>query len=275
MKYYLNGKLLVSVFITIFFLSITNFASSAEKTSVRWLGHAGFEIVTPKKGVILIDPWLNNPRAPEGGLNFDKVNLVLVTHGHFDHFGNTSEIINKTGAELVAIFELGKVAVNKFGVPENKATMATLMNIGGEISALGGEVSIAMVPATHSSGMLVNIEGKEEIAYGGSAVGFIIKIKEGPTIYHTGDTGLFGDMADLRRIYEPTLLLVPIGDHFTMRPGLAANAVRMISPKWVIPMHFGTFPVLTGTPEKFGAEMKKIGVKSELIVLEPGKSREF
>jgi L-ascorbate metabolism protein UlaG (beta-lactamase superfamily) len=233
-------------------------------TKLTWFGHAAFKLQTPGGKVLFIDPWIQNPKNPTGKddlAKIDKADLILVTHGHFDHVGDSVAIAKKTKAKLVSTFDLGNALVTRAGYPKDQLGFDTQGNFGGEISLLDGEVSITFVPAIHSSAVQ---NDKGESFEGGNPGGFIIAVKNGPVIYHTGDTDLFNDMALVPLARPITVMLAGIGDHFVMGPERAAEAVKLVHPAMVVPMHFGTFPVLTGTPEAFGDAMKKRGLQTKL-----------
>src|SRR5512133_213507 len=175
-------------------------AAAANRTDITWLGQSGFRVITPAGRVLFIDPWLSNSAFPKGKELLEtltRADLVLVTHGHGDHVGDSTRIAKRTGAKLVATQELGRAMINHAGFPEKQFSQETTGNLGGEITLLDGDVRIAFVPAHHSS----SIEAQDgpplanSLLYAGEPVGFVISIKNGPTIYHTGDTDLFGDMA--------------------------------------------------------------------------------
>jgi L-ascorbate metabolism protein UlaG (beta-lactamase superfamily) len=243
------------------------------ETQLTWYGHAAFNIRTATGKILLIDPWLTNPAFPSGKAeltSLGRVDLIFLTHGHSDHVGNTVEIGKRTGASLVSNFDLNAAMVSMLDYPAVQAGNETTGHLGGQLSLLDGEVKVQFVPAWHGSSIQ-----KEENAppvYAGNPTGLIIALRDGPTIYHTGDTDLFSDMALVKRFHKINVMLVCIGDHFTMGPDRAAEAVKLVAPNTVIPMHYGTFPVLTGTPEAFERQLKKRKVKARLRVMKPSET---
>ena len=206
--------------------------------ALTWLGHATFLIETPSGKTILVDPWVeNNPSCPDNHKRIEKCDLMLLTHAHFDHIADAIPIAQQTGAQVVGIVEL-LTWLGKKGVQNTRP-----MNKGG--TQHFGDIAVTMVHADHSCG----ITDGDQILYGGEAVGYVVKVENGFTFYHAGDTNVFGDMALIGELYQPELAMIPIGDHFTMSPREAAKAVRLLGAKHIVPMHFGTFPILTGTPE--------------------------
>ena len=215
----------------------------AAQAKITWYGHAAFKVVTPSGKVLLVDPWISNPSNPNAKKDLGelkKVDLILLTHGHGDHIGDTVDIAKTTGARLVAVPELQKAMVAYKGFPEKQIDRTTTGSFGGTVSLLDGEVTVLFVPAVHGGGM----DTDKGSVYAGHPGGFLISVKNGPRIYHTGDTDLFNDMALLKG--QVDMMLLCIGDKFTMGPVRAAQSVEMIRPKMAVPMHFGTNPALSG-----------------------------
>jgi L-ascorbate metabolism protein UlaG (beta-lactamase superfamily) len=224
---------------------------------ITWMGHATFRIETPQGKTILIDPWTKgNPKCPEKEKNLAKLDVMLCTHGHSDHIGDAVEIAKKHDPIAVGMNELSAWLQSK-GIKR-----AIGMNKGGTLSV--GDIKVSMVHAVHSSG----IEDGVQMVYGGEAAGFVVEFSNGLKIYHAGDTCVFGDMAIIREIYAPDICMLPIGDHYTMGPREAAYACKLLKPKTVIPMHYGTFPLLTGTP----AEFRKLVPDFDVREMTPGET---
>lgn len=250
-------------------------------TQLTWFGHAAFRIVTPKGKVLYLDPWLSNPMNPAAGKDKDalagigKADYILITHGHFDHVGDSVALAKKTGARLVTNFELGSNMAKLLGYPKEQMGFDTLMNIGGEIRIADGEVTVAMVPAIHSSGMQDPHAGPNapDMVYGGNPAGFVLMIKDGPTIYDTGDTAYFSDMKLIREQYHPDVGLINVGGHFGMEPDMAAQAARAVGVKLAIPQHYGTFPILTQNPGGWAKAVGKAHI--DALVMKPGTTIEF
>jgi L-ascorbate metabolism protein UlaG (beta-lactamase superfamily) len=249
--------------IPLFFLvvSVSLHAEEIGKdVKVTFLGHSAFKFVSPKGVIVYVDPFLSgNPKTPAEMKVVEKADLILVTHGHGDHVGDTLAIAEKTGAKIVVIPELGRYLSRK------GAKNVVGMNKGGTLISHG--IGITMVHALHSSSVT---EG-DQVIYAGDPAGFIIRFENGFTLYHAGDTGVFGDMKIIGEIYKPELSLLPIGSHFVMDPKEATYAAKLLGSKYVIPMHYGTFPVLTGTAEEFVRLMKEVP-KTKVIVLKPGET---
>ncbi len=227
---------------------------------LTWLGHSAFRIITPSGKVVVIDPWVqSNPMCPEPLKKFERLDTLLITHGHFDHIADAVSLGKQFKPQVVAIYETCAWLESK-GVPSTSA-----MNKGGTQKA--GELEVTMVHAIHSCG----IQDGDKIIYGGEACGYIIRLLGGLTIYHAGDTALFGDMKLIGEIYAPDLALLPIGDHYTMGPREAARAIRLLGVHHVVPMHYGTFPPLVGRPEHV-RELTQDIPGLEIHGLKPGES---
>jgi L-ascorbate metabolism protein UlaG (beta-lactamase superfamily) len=264
-------------------LSILAFASQAraQETKLKWYGHAAFSITTPKGIVLLIDPWLSNPANPEAKDNKDplasitRVDYILITHGHRDHVGDAAAIAKKTGAALVCNPELAGNLVKLADFPQKQAETDAIMGIGGEIQVADGEVTIAMTPAVHSSSVFNPKAGpnEPERAYGGNPAGFVVVIKNGPTIYHSGDTAYFKDMETIGESYAIDVALLNIGGHFGMEPKMAARAAQSVRARAAIPHHFGTFPGITAKADGFAAELRKL--KIAFFEMKPGETIRF
>jgi L-ascorbate metabolism protein UlaG (beta-lactamase superfamily) len=268
----------VAVILVFVLIVLARPAIAAEPTTVTWHGHAAFEIKTPTGTVLLIDPWLTNPMNPAAKdkqdpvAKIEKADFILITHGHFDHVGDAVALAKKTGARLVATFELGMNMAKLLGYPKEQMGFDSLMNIGGEIALAGGEVIVAMTPAVHSSGVQnPNAkEGDADLVYGGNPVGFVLKIKNGPVIYHSGDTAYFRDMELIGESSAPDLALLNAGGHFGMEPKMAARAAASVKAKLSVPHHYATFPVLAQGTKPFTDAMTERGLRFR--VLAPGAS---
>ncbi len=260
------------LFLAVAMLALLPSVSRAAGTQLEWYGHSAFKITTPSGKVLLIDPWLNNPTNKTGAADvasLTHVDYILITHGHFDHVGDADQIAQATGAKLVTTFDLGNSLTTYGGYPAAQAGMDTEGNFGGELTLANGEVRVAFVPAVHSSTVTPPASsGDKSIHNGGNPGGFLISIQNGPTIYDTGDTDEFGDMALIPKLHKVDVMLCCIGDHFTMGPERAADAVKLVNPRIVIPQHYGTFPALTGTPSAFGDALKKSGAKAKMVVMQ-------
>ena len=227
--------------------------------SITWLGHATFLLLSPGGKRILFDPWVTgNPSSPESAKKLGALDLILVTHGHSDHTADAVSIGRSSGAQVVAPYEVS-VWLQQKGLRN-----VTGMNPGGTLRALG--LSITMVPAMHSS----SVQEDGRIIDLGVATGYVVRFEDGLTIYYSGDTSIFGDMRLIAEMYGPTIAFLPIGDLYTMGPEQAAKACELLGVKQVVPMHYGTFPALTGTPATLRELVTPRGV--QVLELKPGET---
>jgi len=230
-----------------------------QNLAITWLGHSSFRVRTPGGREILFDPWYTgNPAFPEAARPA-KADLILVSHGHRDHITDAATMAKATGATVVGIWEICTYLGSK-GVKNLEP-----MNKGGTITVQG--LRITMTDARHSSSFDDN-----GVVYLGEAAGFVVKLENGQTIYYAGDTSLFGDMKIIAELYKPDIAFLPIGDRFTMGPDTAAIAAKWLGAKLVVPMHCGTFPLLTGTPEQLEQHLAGSGI--EVLKLKPGETAE-
>ncbi len=228
---------------------------------ITFFGHSAFFIETNQGRTIWIDPWLENPQAPEKLPDkAEAPDLILITHAHGDHLGNCEKLVQSSATEVVAIHEIQQYLLAR-GLPN-----VTGMNIGG--TYVTKDISVIMVAAIHSS----SIQEGGSLLYGGEAAGFVVRLEDGLTIYHAGDTALFGDMVLIGTLYNPEIAMLPIGSHYVMGPKEAAYAAKLLNVPRVIPMHYGSFPVLTGTVEDFSHEIDEMGLKTEIRALAPGET---
>ena len=226
---------------------------------LTFCGHAAFALKTPGGKRWIIDPWLeHNPACPESLKHPRNVDTLLITHAHFDHIGDALDVAKQNDALCVGIFET-VVWLNKKGVKK-----ITGMNKGGSIDVDGTKVT--MTEAVHSCG----IQDGDAIIYGGEAAGYVVKFENGVTLYHAGDTCVFGDMKIIGELYKPDIALLPIGDLYTMDPLQGAYAIRLLGSKTVVPMHYGTFPGLTGTPQRLRELTHDIS-GLQIVELKPGE----
>lgn len=226
---------------------------------IRWLGHYAFEIISDKNVKILIDPFISNNPVCQVAVEDLKPDIICVTHGHVDHFGDAMEISNLTNAPIIAIHEIA-LYLSKQGI-ENIS-----MNIGG--SLFYRDIKFTMLDANHSS----SIDFIDDPFYGGSATSFLITLEDGTKIFHSGDTGLFRDMKNIiGDIYKPDIVFIPIGDKFTMGPFEGALATRWLSPKMAIPMHYNTFPAIEQDPSIYSNFVKQLDPNIDVVIMNPGE----
>lgn len=246
--------------------------TSAQAFELQWFGQSAFKITTPGGNVIVIDPFITkNPKTPQEHKDLSKigkVDLILVTHGHGDHVGDAAKLSEMTGAKVALNADLGHTFAILGWVPYKRIIR---FNKSGPIQPLGPGITITMVQAEHSSEIVHNdpATNKPTLYPGGEPAGYIIRLEDGFTIYHAGDTGVFAEMRFIGEYYKPDLALLPIGGHFTMDPAHGAYAVRnLLKVKQVIPMHYGTFPPLKGTPEQLKKALGDFAAK--VINMKPG-----
>jgi len=262
-------------FVIVGLLLMAGAAHAQGKPELQWFAQSAFKLTTPGGKVIMIDPWImNNPKTPPELKDLDKlgkIDLILVTHGHGDHFGDAMEISKKNNAPIWAPAGLNQTLQTLGLMPPN---LTPRMNKSGTIEPFPG-VKITQVHAEHSSELLLKdpTTGKDTTYIGGEPVGYIIQLENGFKIYHMGDTGLFGDMKMIGEYYKPDLLLIPIGGHFVMDPKDAAYATKLINPKMAFPMHYGTNPFLKGTPAEYKAAMGQTPI--QIVDMNPGDKKTF
>ena len=225
--------------------------------SIRWLSHAGFIISSPGGKTVVIDPWIvDNPLCPLKLEDIKEAHLVLVSHDHFDHAGNAVDIARKTGATVIAQPETENRFRSELGLPDSQVLYGFGMNTGGSATVEG--ITVTMVQAFHSSAT-------------GLPCGYLVKLEDGTTVYHAGDTGIFDSMRLLGELYPIDLALLPIGSVFTMDPYQAAKAVALLKPKKAVPMHYKTFPILEQSADNFVNLANREAPQVEVVVLEPGQ----
>jgi len=253
----------------------TTVSTSSEAAELLWYGQAAFKITSPKGKVIVIDPFISkNPKTPKALKDLSKIgqiDLLLVTHGHGDHVGDTVALAKQSGAKVVINADMGRTffTLGWLGMKQ-----MVRINKSGPVKPVDG-ITVTMVRAEHSSEVVhKDANGKQTMHPGGEPAGYIIELEDGYKIYHAGDTGVFADMKFIGEYYKPDLALLPIGGHFTMDPTHAAYAVNnLLKTPTVMPMHYGTFGLLKGTPEQL---IKALGnTSSKVVVMKPGESRTF
>ena len=226
--------------------------------SLTWLGHASFRIDSPNDKRIYVDPWVSGPTCPAEEKDPERVDIIAVTHGHGDHVGDVTELGKKHKPRLVAINELAGWLDGQ-GYPD---AASGGMGKGGTVDVDG--VKFTLTNAFHSS-------STPDGSYAGEPAGVVIALENGFTLYHAGDTCVFGDMQLIGRIYQPDLAILPIGDHYTMGPKEASVAIELLGVKRCVPCHWGTFPFLTGTP----AQLRELAPDVDLVEMEPGQRIEL
>ena len=233
-----------------------------QRPKFTYLGHSTVRCDLPEGEVILIDPWVHsNPVCPQGVSIFERLDTVLITHSHSDHMGDAVEICQQYKPEtVVANYEICQ------WLSDHGVQGCSPMNTGGAQEISGGRVT--MVPALHSS----SIQDGDRLVYGGDPGGYVVRLANGYTFYHAGDTALFSDMRLIAELWSPTLAFLPIGDLFTMDPRQAAHAARFLAVEQVVPVHWGTFPALTGKPEGLRAALDDLYPACEVVTLAPGES---
>lgn len=232
-----------------------------QRLRITWYGHSTFLLETPGGTRVVFDPWFtDNPACPASLKRPPRADLVLVSHGHGDHTGDLLAVARESGAPIVAVFELCDWLRRK-GVSN-----VSPMNKGGAQQIAG--LSVTMTDARHSSSCLDD----GAMVYMGEPAGYVVRLEDGTTVYFAGDTALFGDMRLIGELYRPDIAFLPIGDRFTMGPAAAARACELLGVRQAVPMHWGTFPLLTGTPEEFRRLVEPAGV--QVLELRPGETSE-
>ncbi|HYZ93297.1 MAG TPA: metal-dependent hydrolase [Actinomycetota bacterium] len=227
--------------------------------SLTWLGHATFRLDSPGGKRIYVDPWLENPKCPDAEKEPERCDVIAITHGHSDHVGQTVELSNKFGPlPIVAMVELKGWLKNKGA----KLDELPGPNKGGTVEAEG--VKFTLTHAFHSS-------SSDELDYLGEAAGVVVELENGTKVYFAGDTCVFGDMQLIGRIYAPDVAVLPIGGHFTMDPREAAVACELLGVNRVVPCHYGTFPLLAGTPD----ELRQLAEGVQVEAVDPGGTVEL
>jgi L-ascorbate metabolism protein UlaG (beta-lactamase superfamily) len=232
-------------------------------TSFTWLGHAAVEVRTPGGKVILFDPWLTNPLSPRSPDQVQELDVILVTHGHGDHMGDAVALASRLRPAWPCIHEMSLWLSRRL---PGGSEQVTGFNKGGTVEVAG--LKVTMTGADHSAGDWNSSD--ETTLYLGEPAGFVVELENGFRIYHAGDTQAFGDMALIRDLHRPDLAMLPIGGHFTMDPTGAALAAELLGVRWILPIHWGTFPLLAGTPGELRSAIEARGGSAEVIDWRPG-----
>jgi len=251
--------------------------SQSAKVEVHWLGQAATKLTSLTGKVIVIDPFLTqNPKTPPQYKNLDalgKVDVILITHGHFDHIADAAELAKRTGAKVLGPAGLIATMLDLGWIPSEQGIR---FGKGGKVTPVGPQIVITQTRAEHSSEVTVTdpVTKKSTTYPGGEPAGFIVQFENGFKLYHMGDTGLFGDMRLIGEYYKPDLIMIPIGGHFVMDPQDAAYATReMLKPRYAIPFHYGTFPVLKGTPQEYQSFLGQ--TTTQVFPISPGDKLTF
>ena len=231
-------------------------------TTFTWYGHSCWEVRTPGGKTILFDPWFSNPRSPKSAEQVDRCDVLITTHGHYDHFGDALRIGSRTRPAWPVIHELSLWLARNYAHKDDVVGM----NKGGTVDARG--IKVTFTHADHSSGDIY--AAADAPIYLGEPVGVVVEVENGFRFFFAGDTALFSDLRMIGELYRPEVAFLPIGDHYTMGPRDAAIATEWLGVRHVLPMHYGTFPILHGTPDQLRRELQARGVDAEVHAPEPG-----